>query len=65
MLSCLSDIADKKRKVEVPFRNTKYEKKLSKVAKSIERQLMDVLKREQKNDKVFICNNIPKIISDI
>ena len=26
---------------------------------------MDVLKREQKNDKVFICNNIPKIISDI
>ena len=34
MFSCLSDIADKKRKVAVPLRNTNYGNKLSKIAKS-------------------------------
>ena len=57
-------MADKKRKKSNSFRNASYENKLSKVVKSIEAWVIDVLKSE-KNDKVFIDNCVTQIISEI
>ena len=56
-------MADKKRKIADSFRNSSYENKLSKVVKLIAEWVIndifkDVLKRE-KNDKLFLCNDIP------
>ena len=45
------------------FRNTSYEKKLSKV-KSIKRWVMNAIKRKKKNEKVFHCS-IAQITSEI
>ena len=43
-LSCFPDLADKRKKIGNCFRNTSYQKRLSKVVKSIERWVMDALK---------------------
>ena len=56
-------MADKKRKIADSFRNSSYENKLSKVVKLIAEWVIkdifkDVLKLE-KNDKLFLCNDIP------
>ena len=37
LLSCFSDMADKKRKIANPFQNASYDNKFSKVVKSIGR----------------------------
>ena len=53
-------MANKKRKIANSFRNTSYEHKLSAVVKSIQRWVMDVLKRG-KNEKVLISEMIWEI----
>ena len=47
VLSCLSGMADKN--IANSFLNTSYKNKLSKLIKSIERWVIDVLKREKEN----------------
>ena len=42
VLSCFSDIADKKKKIAYSFRNTSYINKLSEVVKLTEGSVMDV-----------------------
>ena len=57
-------MAEVKRKIEYLFINTCHENKLSKVVKSIERWVMNALKRE-KNDIYFLWNAIAQKISEI
>ena len=52
VLSCLSDMAHKKRKIANSFRNISYENKLPKVVKLNKRWVMDASKRYI-NDKVL------------
>ena len=58
-----SSFSDKKRKIANSFRNTSYENKLSKVVKLTEIWIMNALKCEEEDDKVFCCN--AHIISEI
>ena len=47
------------------FRNTSFEKKLSKFVKSIKIRVTCVLKSEKENNKVDHCNDIAQIVSKI
>ena len=52
--------------MENTFRNTSYRNELSKVVKSIVRWAVDALKKFGKeNGKVFFCNDVAKITSEI
>ena len=48
-------MAEVKRKIEYLFINTCHENKLSKVVKSIERWVMNALKREKKTTYIFFA----------
>ena len=53
VLSCLSDMADKTRKVVNSFPNASYKDKLSKVIKSIDSSVINAVKRKKQNEKFF------------
>ena len=55
VLSCFSDLTNKKTKIVNFFRNISYKNKLSKVIKLIDSSAMDALKREKENDEFFIA----------
>ena len=57
-------MADKKREIENSFQNTSCGSKLSKLVKWMGRWVMDALKHEDENGKVFHCNDIALIIRD-
>lgn len=61
LLFCFSERAGKKRKAAYSFQTISYEKKLSKLVKSINRWVM----KDKKNDKAFPCNDISQIIRQI
>ena len=63
MFSCFSHTADKKGKIAF-LKNIYTENMLSKVVELIERWVIEALKQE-KNDKVFLCNDIDQIESEI
>ena len=58
-------MTDKKIKKAISLRSTNYENKFSKVVKPIEIWVMNALKCEKENDKVFHCNDITQIINEI
>ena len=62
-LSCFPELADKRKKIGNCFRNTSYQKRLSKVVKSIERWVMDALK--WKKLQSFLCDDMAEIKSEI
>ena len=64
VISYLSDMADKKKKVANSFRNTSYKNNFSEAGKSIERWAMDALKSKKEKDKVFHCNDLARVISE-
>ena len=53
VLAFLSGIEDRKKKIAIFFRNTSYENQFYKVVKSIERCVVDALKREKESQNVF------------
>ena len=55
VLSCFSDMADRKRKIANSFQNASHENKFSKVVKSVQIWMMDGVKCEKEHAKFFIA----------